>query len=56
MENALIAFVSILILGIVVFVKIWWEGTGTSFRFTKWYFVFFILAAAGVGVYTYFAS
>ncbi|MNC43493.1 hypothetical protein D3C75_923560 [compost metagenome] len=56
MENALIAFISILLLGVVIFVKIWWDGPGISFKFTKWYFGIFLLAALIVGGGTFFVS
>lgn len=57
MENALIAFVSIMLLGIVIFVKLWWDdGTVMSFKFTKWYFGIFFVAALIVGGGTFFMS
>lgn len=54
MENALIVFISILLLGAVIYGKIWWEGAGVSFKFTKWYFVIFSLAALIVAGVAYF--
>ncbi len=56
MENALIAFISILLLGIVIFAKIWWDGSGIGFKFTKWYFGIFFVAALIVGGGTFFVS
>ncbi len=56
MENALIAFISILLLGVVVFAKIWWDGSGISFKFTKWYFGIFFIVALIVGGSTFFVS
>lgn len=56
MFNALIAFLSVLLLGILIFVKLWWDGEGMSLRFAKWYFGIFLIAALIVGVCTYFMS
>ncbi|MFD0715814.1 hypothetical protein [Paenibacillus sp. GCM10027626] len=57
MENALIAFVSIMLLGVVIFVKLWWDdGAIMSFKFTKWYFGIFFVAALIVGGVTFFLS
>ncbi|ANY67776.1 hypothetical protein BBD42_15850 [Paenibacillus sp. BIHB 4019] len=56
MENALIVLVTISIIAVVVFVKVWWDGNGMSWRFIKWYFgIFLILAVAGSTV-TFFMS
>ena len=56
MENAFIAFICTIILGVIIYVKIWWEGPGTSFTFTKWYSGIFFIAALIVGVCTYFTG
>lgn len=56
MTDALIAFVSTIILGIVILAKIWWDGDGTSWRFTKWYSVVFFAVAIVVGGITFFNS
>ncbi|WP_433945534.1 hypothetical protein [Paenibacillus sp. SN-8-1] len=53
MENGLIALVSILLLGIVIYAKLWWDGSTMSLRFTKWYFGLFLLGAVIVGGYFY---
>lgn len=53
---AFIAWLSILLLGIVIYFTAWWQGTGMSLKFTKWYFGFFFAAAVIVGGYTYFAG
>ncbi|MGG1637959.1 hypothetical protein MHH56_05045 [Paenibacillus sp. FSL K6-3182] len=53
MFDAFIAFISIILFGVVIFVKIWWDGEGTSFKFTKWYFGIFFIAALIVGGCTY---
>ncbi|WP_281933227.1 hypothetical protein [Paenibacillus tyrfis] len=56
MENALIAFVSIMVLGGVIFYSLWWEGGNVGFTFAKWFFGIFFVAAMVVGGYTYFMS
>lgn len=56
MENGLIALVSILLLGIVIYAKLWWEGSGMSWQFTKWYFGLFLFGAVIVGGYFYAAT
>jgi len=53
MFNAFIAFICIILLGVVIFVKIWWDGTSTSFTFIKWFFGIFFIAALIVGACTY---
>lgn len=55
-ENALVAFVSIMILGGVIFYSFWWEGGNVGFKFAKWFFGIFFAAALVVGGYTYFMS
>ncbi len=56
MENAIIAFVSIMLLGVVIFVKIWWDGAGISMRFTRWFFALFFVAAFVGGLYTFWMA
>ena len=56
MFNAFIAFICIILLGVAIFVKIWWDGAGMTFRFIKWFFGIFLIAAFIVGGGTYFAS
>ncbi len=53
MYNAFIAFIYIIILGAVIYAKIWWDGPGLSFKFTKWYFSIFFVVGLIVGVFTY---
>ncbi|MFC5404906.1 hypothetical protein [Cohnella soli] len=54
MDNAIGGFFAILILGAIIYGKIWWDGPGLNWRFTKWYFAIFLVAAIAVGVGTYF--
>ncbi|QJD84968.1 hypothetical protein [Cohnella herbarum] len=49
MFNAFIAFISIMILGAVIYGKLWWDGPGVGLKFTKWYFGIFFVAALIVG-------
>ncbi|WP_187386106.1 hypothetical protein [Paenibacillus tuaregi] len=56
MENGLIALVSVLLLGIVIYAKLWWDGSTMSLRFTKWYFGLFLLGALIVGGYFYITA
>lgn len=56
MENALIAFISIIVLGCVIFFSVWWDGGSVSLKFTKWFFGIFFAAALIVGGCTYFMS
>ncbi|MFS0556764.1 hypothetical protein [Brevibacillus sp. 179-C9.3 HS] len=53
MENALIGFISTLIVGTVIFVSVWWEGTYFSWKFTKWFFGILFAIALGVGGYSF---
>ncbi|GIO06613.1 hypothetical protein J31TS6_26410 [Brevibacillus reuszeri] len=53
MFNAFIAFITTLLFGVVIFAKIWWDGSGMSFTFTKWYFGIFFIAALVVGACTF---
>lgn len=53
MFNAFIAFISIMLLGVVIFIKLWWDGPGTSLAFTKWFFGIFFIAALIVGACTF---
>ncbi|WP_338552769.1 hypothetical protein [Paenibacillus sp. KS-LC4] len=51
MENALIVLVIIPIIAIAIFIKVWWDGNGMSWKFTKWYFgIFLVLALVGSAV------
>lgn len=55
MFNAFIAFSSTLLLGVIIFLKLFWDGSGImSFKFTKWFFGIVLIAAliAGVGFYS----
>ncbi|WP_212961152.1 hypothetical protein [Cohnella xylanilytica] len=50
MYNGFIGFISILILGGVIYAKLWWDGSGMSWKFTKWYSLLFVIAALAVGI------
>lgn len=50
---ALIAFSSVMLLGVVIYGTAWWQGPGISIRFTKWFFGIFFIAAAVSGILTY---
>ncbi|SFF07831.1 hypothetical protein SAMN04487969_11358 [Paenibacillus algorifonticola] len=54
MTDALIAFASTMLLGIIILVKIWWDGDGTSWRFTKWFSGICLAVALVVGGITFF--
>jgi len=56
MENALIALVAMVILGIILYIRLWWDGPGISFKFTKWYFGIALIAALIVAAVTFFMS
>lgn len=53
MENAIIAFVSVFLLGVVIYVSVWWEGSYFSLAFTKWFFIIFFVVALVSGGATY---
>lgn len=44
------AFLGVLVLGGVIYWKIWWDGSNIGWRFTKWYFGLFLIAALVTGV------
>jgi len=50
---ALIAFSSVMLLGVVIYGTAWWQGPGISIRFTKWFFGLFLAAAAVTGMLTF---
>ncbi len=50
--NFLGAFSAILILGAIIYGKLWWDGAGMSWRFTKWYFGLFAVGALITGICT----
>ncbi|OXM82663.1 hypothetical protein [Paenibacillus rigui] len=54
MYSAFIAFISILLLGAVIYAKIWWDGTGVGLTFTKWFFGIFGIAGLVAAGITYF--
>lgn len=56
MFNAFIAFLSTFLLGVVIYAKIWWDGSGVGWKFTKWFFGLFFIAALIVGGVTYVAG
>ena len=56
MENALIALVTMVILSIVVYIRLWWDGPGISLKFTKWYFGIALIAALIIAAVTFFMS
>jgi hypothetical protein len=51
--NAAIVFVCVLLIGIGIYIRIWWDGHGVSFKFTKWYFAIFLAASLILGLLTY---
>ncbi|RNB92472.1 hypothetical protein EDM56_01905 [Brevibacillus fluminis] len=53
MYNAFIAFISVLLLGGIIYWTAWWEGSWVSLRFTKWFFTIFLIAAVITGICTY---
>ena len=46
------AFTAVLLLGAVIYGKLWWDGSGMSWRFTKWYFGLFAVGALITGICT----
>ena len=54
MENALIAFVCVFLLGVVIYVTAWWEGSYFNLAFTKWFFVIFFVVALVSGGVTFY--
>ncbi|MEI7028373.1 hypothetical protein [Paenibacillus sp. y28] len=51
MENFMIGFISILIAEIILFIKIWMDGTYVGLRFAKWYFGIAVMVAVIVGIW-----
>ncbi|GJM79316.1 hypothetical protein HMSSN139_18120 [Paenibacillus sp. HMSSN-139] len=50
MGDFLVAFVSVMLLGIVIFVKLWWDdGANMRLKFWLWYFGLFFVGALVVG-------
>lgn len=43
-----------LVLGGVIYGKVWWDGPSMSLRFTKWYFLIWGLLSVAAAIYTYF--
>lgn len=54
MENALIAFVTMLVVGVVSYIGTWFSSFEISRTFTKWYFIVIFAAALILGVLSYF--
>ncbi|WP_247740857.1 hypothetical protein [Cohnella sp. LGH] len=48
--NAFIAFISVMLLGAVIYGTVWWQGSNMSWKFTKWFFIVFFIAALITGV------
>ncbi|QMV41494.1 hypothetical protein [Cohnella cholangitidis] len=53
MYNAGIAFLSVMLLGAIIYGKLWWDGPGVGLKFTKWFFGIFVLAGIVVAGITY---
>lgn len=54
MYYAFIAWISIILLGAVIYWKLWWDdGAAMTLRFTKWYFGIVFVAAVIVGACTF---
>ncbi|MFD0589299.1 hypothetical protein ACFQZE_15020 [Paenibacillus sp. GCM10027627] len=50
------AFLGILLLGAVIYWKIWWEdGSNIGWKFMKWYFALFFVVALITGGIAHFA-
>ncbi|MGG1552475.1 hypothetical protein [Paenibacillus ferrarius] len=56
MSDAFTVFIGIILLGLVIFIKVWWDGTGMSMKFTKWYFAFFFSTAVIGSICTFLWS
>jgi hypothetical protein len=50
--NAFVAFSSVMLLGAVIYGTAWWQGPGVTWKFTKWFFGIFFIAAIVTGVLT----
>ncbi|WP_193726594.1 hypothetical protein [Paenibacillus guangzhouensis] len=56
MMNSFIALITVIVLGILLLFKIWWDGIGTSWRFLKWYGIIILVAALIAAVVTLYMS
>lgn len=56
MEEALIAFICVMVLGIVSYVGAWLDGSTMTKKFTKWFFGIFFVAALITAGYFYFVG
>lgn len=54
MEEALIAFIGVILLGVVIYVSAWMDGSTWTKKVTKWFFGIFFVAALITGGYFYF--
>lgn len=56
MSTPMTAFVAVLVLGVVAYLTMWWEGTWVNLRFTKWYFAIIVVLAIATGGYFWFTG
>ncbi|WP_187274397.1 hypothetical protein [Paenibacillus sp. N3.4] len=56
METAIIAFVASIIVGIGIYISVWWDTGKMTWTFTKWYFGIIFLIALICGGYALYVS
>ncbi|MNN06699.1 hypothetical protein D3C81_1195000 [compost metagenome] len=56
METAFYASIFTVILGGIFYFKLWWDGPGVGWKFTRWFFAILLVVTLVVGVCTYFMS
>lgn len=56
MQDGMIAFVSILLLGMVIYGSLWWQGNNLTLRITKWFAIITLVGALIGGGYFAFAG
>lgn len=55
-ETALYTSIFTVFLGLIFYFKLWWDGPGVSWSFTKKFFCILVITVCIVGVCAYFMS
>ncbi|GLC90056.1 hypothetical protein LYSBPC_31830 [Lysinibacillus piscis] len=56
LETAIYSSIFTIILGVIFYVRLWWDGNNLSWRFTRWFFVILAIIVGIVGICVYLMS
>jgi len=53
METVVNASIFTVVMGLIFYFKLWWDGPGASWRFTRWFFGILVIIVLVVGLCVY---